>query len=185
VGSVGFPLQNTLVAAAHPEKDEFVKVGDLGELIVSGPQVMKGYWKNEKHPNAFARIAGENWLRTGDIGFMDEDGYFYMVERKKDVIKYKGYSIFPGEVEEVIKEHQHVSEVAVVGVQANEVEFGQIVKAFIVLKEKYRDTASKDNIISFCKDRLAAYKVPREIEFIDELPKNALGKVIRKELREG
>lgn len=184
-GSVGFPLQNTLVAAAHPEKDEFVKVGDLGELIVSGPQVMKGYWKNEKHPNAFARIAGENWLRTGDIGFMDEDGYFYMVERKKDVIKYKGYSIFPGEVEEVVKEHQHVSEVAVVGVQANEVEFGQIVKAFIVLKEKYRDVASKDSIISFCKDRLAAYKVPREIEFTDELPKNALGKVIRKELREG
>ena len=182
-GSIGYPLPSTLVAVADPERDEFVEVGELGELIVHGPQVMKGYWNSEKHPNPFARIAGKVWLRTGDMGRMDEYGYFYMVERKKDIIKYKGYTIIPGEVEEIIKEYEPVNEVAVIGVEAKEVELGQIVKAFIVLKDEHKEKTSKDDITNHCKDKLAAYKLPKEIEFIDELPKNALGKIVRKELR--
>ena len=114
---------------------------------------------------------------------MDEDGYFYMAERKKDVIKYKAYSIFPGEVEDVISEYTPVKEVSVVGITADVPEFGQIVKAFVVLEDEYKNTASKEDILNYCKDRLAVYKVPRKIEFIEELPRNSIGKVVRKELR--
>jgi long-chain acyl-CoA synthetase len=184
-GSVGYPLPGVLVAISHEERDEFVKFGEVGELIVSGPQVMKGYWNNGKrNPGAFAEIAGKRWVRTEDIGYMDKDGYAYMVERKKDVIKYKGYTMLPSEIEDVIKEYEPVREVAVVGVQANEIEFGQIVKAFIVLKDEHKGSIKRDDIIAWCKDKLAVYKVPKEIEFVDELPKNELGKIVRRKLRD-
>lgn len=184
-GSIGVPLSSTMVAVADPEKDKFVKVGMEGEIIVSGPQVMKGYWNNEnnEYPEAFAKIAGKRWIRSGDIGYMDNDGYFYMVERKKDIIKYKAHTIFPGEVENVLSEYEPIREVAVVGITASEPEYGQIVKAFVVLKDEYKGTIGKDDIVKYCKDKLAIYKIPKEIEFVEELPKNVLGKVIRKELR--
>jgi long-chain acyl-CoA synthetase len=106
-----------------------------------------------------------------------------MVERKKDIIKYKGYTILPSEVESAIREYPQVEEVCVVGTQANETEFGQFVKAFVVPKETYRTTIRKEEIINFCNDKLAAYKLPKEVEFVDKLPKNSIGKVVRKELR--
>ena len=115
---------------------------------------------------------------------MDEDGYCYMVERMKNIIKYKSYAIFPGEVEEVINGYEPVKEVAVIGLKAEVIEYGQIIKAFVVLKKAHKGTISKDDILNYCKDNLAIYKLPKEIEFIDELPRNAMGKIIRKELRE-
>ena len=114
---------------------------------------------------------------------MDQEGYFYIVERKKDIIKYKGYVIFPSEVERIISEYEPVKEVAVVGSKANEIEYGQVVKAFIVMKDNYKDTITKDDIINYCKDKLAYIKIPKDIQFIQELPKNAMGKVIRKQLK--
>jgi long-chain acyl-CoA synthetase len=183
-GSVGIPLPSTLVAIADSAKDEFVKVGEVGEIILCGPQVMKCYWNNaDRNRQAFAEIRGKRWIRSEDLGYMDQDGYFDMVERKKDVIKYKGYPIFPGEVEEIIHEYAPVSEVSVVGVKADDPEFGQIVKAFIVLKDEFKGTISGEDIVNSCKDKLAIYKIPKEIEFIDKLPKNALDKVIRRKLR--
>ena len=128
-------------------------------------------------------IGGKRWIRSEDLGYMDEDGYFYMVERKKDVIKYKGYTIFPGEVEEVIREFEPVQEVSVVGVRGEDSELGQIVKVFIVLKEAHKNTTRGEDVIKFCQDKLAIYKIPKEIEFIEELPKNALEKVVRRKLR--
>jgi long-chain acyl-CoA synthetase len=181
-GSVGIPLPGTIVAVADPEKDKFVKVGAIGELVICGPQVMKGYWNNgNKHPKAFAKIAGKKWVRTEDMGYMDNDGYFYLVERKKDVIKYKGYSIFPGEVENVISEYEPVREAAVVGISVHE--YGQIVKAFVVPKDEYKSSITKDDIVEWCKDKLAPYKIPKQIEFVEDLPKSPMEKVIRRKLR--
>jgi len=181
-GSLGIPLPNTLVAIANIDKDEFVPVGEIGEIIVHGPQVIKHYWNDgKKYKKAFAKIAGKMWLRTGDIGYMDADGYFYFIERKKDIIKYKGYTIFPGEIEKVIKENNMIKDAAVIGI--NNPMYGQIIKAYIVVKDEYKGKVSKKDIIKWCKDKIAYYKIPKEIEFIDELPKNIIGKVLRRQLR--
>jgi long-chain acyl-CoA synthetase len=185
-GSLGIPLPGILVAIADPKKDEFLEVGELGEIIISGPQVTRGYWnkgRGNKYPEAFAEIAGKRWIRSGDMGRMDEDGYFYMTDRIKNIIKYKAHMIYPGEVEDVLNEYEPLKEVAVVGIPANEVEFGEIIKAYVVLKDEYKNSITKDDIIDFCRDKLAIYKLPKEIEFIDELPRNAMGKVVRKELK--
>lgn len=183
-GSVGIPLPGVMVAIADPDEDEFAKVGELGEILVSGPQVMKGYWNDgHRYPKAFAYIGGRKWLRTQDIGYVDNDGYFYMVERKTDVVKYKGYPIFPGEVETVISEHKAIKEVAVVGIGARFPEYGQIVKAFIVPRHDYVKSITKQDVIDWCRDKLAPYKIPKEVEFVEELPKDVFGKVVRRELR--
>jgi len=182
-GSVGIPMPSSMVAIADPDTDRFKRVGAKGEIVITGPQVMKGYWNGHKYADPFAEIAGEKWLRTGDIGYMDRDGYFYMVERKKNIIKYKAHAIYPGEVETIINQYEPVQEAAVIGIPANDPEFGQFVKAFVVVKDEYKGNTSRDDIIAYCKDKLAIYKIPKKIEFIDELPKNALGKVKRKELR--
>lgn len=185
-GSLGIPMPGTLVAIADQEKDEFVPVGELGDIIISGPQVTRGYWnqgRGNKYPEAFVNIAGKRWIRSGDLGRMDEDGYFFMSDRIKNIIKYKAHMIFPGEVEDIINEYDPVKEVAVVGVPAKVREYGDIIKAVIVLKEEYKDSINEDDILNYCKDNLAIYKLPKEIKFIDELPRNAMGKVIRKDLR--
>jgi len=185
-GSVGLPLPSTIVAIADPEKDEFVKVGKKGEIIIRGPQVMKDYWRNvdNRYPNVFATIAKKKWLRTGDVGYMDRDGYFYMVERKKNIIKYKAHAIYPGEVENIINQYDPVQEAAVIGIPANDPEFGQFVKAFVALKDEYKGNTSREDIINYCRERLAVYKLPKKIQFVDALPRTSLGKVERKKLRE-
>ncbi|MBO8182387.1 MAG: long-chain fatty acid--CoA ligase [Archaeoglobus sp.] len=175
-GSIGLPLSDTL-AVVVDDAGNILPLGEVGEIAIKGPQVMKGYYKmDEETKNTLIN----GWLLTGDIGKMDEDGYFYIVDRKKDMIIAGGYNIYPREVEEVLYEHPDVLEAAVIGVP--DPKRGETVKAFIVLKEG--STATAEDIEKFCRERLAAYKVPRIIEFRKELPKTNVGKVLRRVLKE-
>ncbi|MEJ2733700.1 MAG: long-chain fatty acid--CoA ligase [Anaerolineae bacterium] len=182
--SLGVPVPDTDVKIVDAETGtQEMPVGEIGEIIIKGPQVMKGYW-NLPTETANALRTGPDgqpgWFFSGDIGYMDDDGYFHIADRKKDMIIAGGYNIYPADVEAVIFEHPAVKEAAVIGVPH---EYrGETVKAFIVLKEG--QTASEEEIIEFCKERMAAYRVPRQVEFRDDLPKSVIGKVLRRELRE-
>ena len=175
-GSIGMPYPDTDCKIVDSEEGKReLPIGEEGELIIKGPQVMSGYWNR---PNDTAVALRNGWLYTGDIARMDQDGYFYIVDRKKDVIIYGGYNIYPREVEEVLFEHPKVAEAVCIGVP--EKFFGEVVKAFIVPKEGSEVTA--EEIIEFCKARLIKYKVPRQVEFRTELPKTLVGKYLRKDL---
>jgi len=176
-GSIGLPLPDTEMKIVDLETgSEEVPPGEVGELCIRGPQVMLGYWNQ---PEETDRVLRDGWLHTGDVARMDEDGYTYVVDRVKDVIIAGGYNIYPREVEEVLYEHPAVLEAAVIGVPD---EYrGQAPKAFVVLKPGEKATA--EEIMAFCRERLARYKVPDHVEFCSELPKSALGKVLRRELR--
>ena len=155
------------------------KDGWVGELAVKGPNVMKGYWNR---PEETQKTLKDGWLFTGDLAKMDEDGYFYIVDRKKDMIIAGGYNIYPREVEEVLYQHEAVQEAAVVGVP--DPYRGETVAAFLVLKPEYQGKVSEKDIERFCRQNLAAYKVPRIIQFRESLPKSSVGKILRRELRE-
>jgi len=176
-GSIGLPWPDTECRIVDPETGEDVPVGEVGELLVRGPQVMKGYWNL---PEATAETLRDGWLHTGDMARMDEEGYFYIVDRKKDLIIAGGFNIYPREVEEVLYLHRGVKEAAVVGVP--DPYRGETVKAFIVPREGV--TLDPEEIKQFCRQHLAAYKIPRIIEFRDELPKSLVGKVLRRALLE-
>ncbi|MCL6611275.1 MAG: long-chain fatty acid--CoA ligase [Peptococcaceae bacterium] len=177
-GSIGVPLPDTLCRIMDIETGEKeMPLGETGEICVKGPQVMKGYWNR---PEENARVLRDGWFYTGDIGRMDERGMTFIVDRKKDLIIAGGYNIYPREVEEVLYEHPKIQEVSVAGVP--DPYRGETVKAFIVLKEG--ETATDQEIISFCKERLAAYKVPKMVEFRSELPKTMVGKILRRVLVE-
>mgnify|MGYP005849214829 CR=1 FL=1 len=183
IGSFGIPIQNTSVAIIDPETKDFAPLGEVGEIIVKGPIVFKGYWKRpEETKNCFIEIDGEQWFRTGDLGRMDEEGYFYFYDRKRDRIKYKGYSVFAREVEEVLKAHPQIKDAGVIGVPDPKV--GENVKAVIVLEREARGKLSEEDIMKYCEGRMAHYKCPRIIEFRGEVPKTDVGKVSRRELRE-
>jgi long-chain acyl-CoA synthetase len=173
--SVGVPLFNTVVRIVGEDGEE-LPPGEIGEFVTSGPQVVPGYWeKPEETENALPGGA----LRTGDVGFMDPEGWFYLVDRKKDQINASGYKVWPREVEDVLYGHEAVREAAVVGVPD---EYrGETVKAFVSLKEGR--SADADELIAFCRERMAAYKYPRQVEILDEIPKTATGKTLRRELR--
>jgi long-chain acyl-CoA synthetase len=174
--SVGLPIFNTVVRIVG-EDDQDLPAGEVGEIVTSGPQVVSGYWnKPEETENA---IPGGR-LHTGDVGLMDDNGWFYIVDRKKDQINAAGYKVWPREVEDVLYGHEAVREAAVVGVP--DAYRGESVKAFVSVKPGAEVDA--DTLIAYCKERMAAYKYPRQIEFIDELPKTASGKVLRRELRQ-
>jgi long-chain acyl-CoA synthetase len=178
-GSVGIPFPETDAAIVDlDDPGKFLPPGEVGELAVMGPQVMKGYW-NQREETANAFRGG--WFLTGDIAKMDEDGYFYIVDRKKDMINVAGMKVYPREVEEVLFEHPAVREAAAVALPDS---FrGEVVKAFVVLK----DPASKltaQEVTDYCAARLVGYKVPRQVEFVPELPKTLIGKVLRRKLRE-
>jgi long-chain acyl-CoA synthetase len=176
-GSIGVPMPDTDAAIVGSNSWEKLSVGEIGELIVRGPQVMAGYWKR---PDETVQVLRDGWLRTGDLAHCDADGYFYIVDRLKDMIIAGGYNIYPREVEDVLYSHPAVQEAAVIGVPD---EYrGETVKAFIVLKPGQRATA--EDIIAYCRTQLAAYKVPKRVEFVDDLPKSLVGKVLRRELRE-
>ncbi len=182
-GSIGFPVPSTEVAIVGLDpneegKFEPVPAGEEGELIIRGPQVMKGYWKRPEE--TAEAISEEGWFHTGDIARMDEDGCFYIVDRKKDLIIASGYNIVPREVEEVLYTHEKVQEAVVVGVP-DEVR-GENVKAYIVLKAG--QTSTPEEITEFCREQLAPYKVPRLVDFRDELPKSQVGKILRRVLLE-
>ncbi len=182
-GSIGLPVPNTIAAVASIDEPKILPKGEEGELVISGPQVMLGYKDMpEENEAAFFECCGLRWIRTGDIAKMDDEGYFYIVDRKKDLIKYKGYSIFPREVEEVIYRHPCVREVAVIG--APHKEWFEYVKAFVVLKDECKGKVKPEDIIEFAKKGLADYKVPKVVEFRDDLPKTAVGKILRRKLRE-
>ena len=177
VGSVGIPIPDTqcrIVDLSDGATD--VPVGETGELLVRGPQVMKGYWKR---PDATAETLTDGWLHTGDIAKMDEDGYFYIVDRKKDMIISSGFNVYPRDIEEVFFEHPKVMEATVIGIPHPK--RGEAVKVFVVLKEG--QTATAEELLKYCEDKLAKYKWPTEIEFRKELPKTNVGKVLKKDLR--
>jgi long-chain acyl-CoA synthetase len=183
VGSLGVPLPNTMVAIAHPEKDEFMKMGEIGELVVNGPQVMKGYWdREEESKQSFSVIAAKKWLRTGDLARMDNEGYFHFYDRKKDLIKYEGHVVFAQEIEETLKTHPKIKEAAVIGAPDEEV--GMNIKAVIVMQTDARGKLTEEEVISYCREKLEAYKIPKIIEFRREIPRTDVGKVSRRELRE-
>jgi len=183
VGSIGVPAVNTLAAILDPERDEYLPVGEMGEMVVAGPQVTKGYWRNpEATGECEAVIDGIRWWRTGDLGRMDEEGYFYLYDRKRDLIKYKGLRVYAREVEEVLKTHPQIKEAGVIGVPEPKV--GENVKAFVVLETDARGKLSEEDITRFCQDKLAHYKIPKVIDFVGEIPKTDVGKVSRRELRE-
>ena len=178
VGSIGLPLPDTDARIVDVETGtKTLDPGETGELAVKGPQVMRGYWRN---PEETALVLRDGWLLTGDIAHMDLDGYFYITDRKKDLIKYKDYSVYPREVEDVLYEHPAVKFCAVVGKPTPVV--GEIPKAFIVLKEGAKATA--EEIMVFIKEKVAPYKAVREVEFRQELPISAAGKVLRRTLQE-
>ncbi|MGQ0576136.1 MAG: AMP-binding protein [Pseudonocardia sp.] len=173
--SVGVPIYNTVVRIVGDDGAE-LPPGEIGEIVTSGPMVVKGYWNK---PEETAKAIPGGALHTGDVGYMDADGWFYIVDRKKDQINVAGYKVWPREVEDVLYEHEAVREAAVVGV-ADDYR-GETVKAFVSLRPgKSVDEAT---LIAFCKERMAAYKYPRSVEFLDEIPKTVTGKLLRRELR--
>jgi long-chain acyl-CoA synthetase len=175
-GSIGLPLPDVDARIVSLEDGMTVlSPGEIGELVISGPQVMKGY---HNMPFETTNVLKDGWLYTGDIASMDQAGYFYIVDRKKDLIKPGGFQVWPREVEEIIKRHPKVLDVGVAGV--TESYRGEIVKAWVVLKPG--ETSSEAEIRQFCSDELAPYKVPSLIEFRSELPKTAVGKILRREL---
>jgi long-chain acyl-CoA synthetase len=178
VGSIGLPLPDTDARIFDIKTGEkALELGETGELAVKGPQVMRGYWKK---PEETANALRDGWLYTGDIGKMDENGYFYITDRKKDLIKYKDYSVYPREIEDVIYEHPAVKLCAVVGKPDRMA--GEVPKAFIVLKDGAK--ATETEIMEFVKDKIASYKAIREIEFRKDLPLSGAGKVLRRALRD-
>ncbi|MED4933673.1 fatty acid--CoA ligase family protein [Heyndrickxia coagulans] len=174
-GSIG----TNIVHVENKVVDELgneVPVGEVGELVVRGPNVMKGYYKM---PEETAAAIRNGWLHTGDMAKMDEEGYFYIVDRKKDMVIVGGFNVYPREVEEVLYDHPDVVEVAAVGIpDPNQ---GEAVKVYVVSKNK---NLTEQELLDYCKERLAKYKVPKEIEFLEELPKNTTGKILRRSLKE-
>ena len=181
IGSVGMPLPDVEVRIADAESGEkMLAAGEVGEILIRAPQIMTGYWQNPTETAQVLRIYGEggSWLHTGDLGYMDEDGYLFIVDRKKDLIKVSGFQVWPREIEEVIASHPAVAEVAIAGV--SDPRKGEAVKAWVVLRP--RMSVTDEELRTYCKERLAPYKVPKMFEFRDSLPKTAVGKVLRRML---
>jgi len=177
-GTVGLPIPDTdvkIVSIDDPEKE--LPPGEPGEMVIKGPQIMMGYYKR---PEETAQVLKEGWFYSGDIGVFDDDGYLSIVDRKKDIIIAGGYNIYPLELDDVLMAHPKILEACTIGVPD---EYrGETVKAFIVAKEG--ETLMEEEVTQYCKEKLAAYKVPKIYEFIDELPKSAVGKVLRRKLKE-
>lgn len=176
-GSIGIPWPDTDSAIFQMDSTEPLPVGEVGEIAVRGPQVMKGYWNR---PEETEMVIRDGWFLTGDLGYMDEDGYFYIVDRKKDMIIAGGFNIYPREIEEVLYEHEAIQECVVAGIP--DPYRGETVKAYIVLKEGH--SVTEEELNDYCRTKLAAFKVPRFYEFREELPKTAVGKILRRTLIE-
>ncbi len=183
VGSAGIPFPDTEVKIVDIADDtKIMPVGKEGEIMIKGPQVMKGYWNK---PEETKNQMKDGWVKTGDIGKMDEDGYFYIVDRKKDMIDVSGFKVYPREVEDILYEHKAVLMASVIGIPDPQTPGNERVKAFVVLKDGFKEGDELVNELrEFCKKSLAPYKVPKSIEFRKELPETLVGKVLRKELRE-
>jgi long-chain acyl-CoA synthetase len=182
IGSIGLPVPGTdikIVDIADPTKE--LPRGEDGELAACGPQVMKGYWKRpDADEEVFVTLDGKRYFLTGDIGHIDEDGFLVITDRKKDLIIVGGFNVYPREVEDILFGHPKVELAAVIGVP--DAKSGERVKAFIKLKAG--ETATEEEIAAYCKEHMAAYKRPKEIEFRDEIPMSNVGKVLRRVLRD-
>lgn len=176
-GSIGYPVPGTELRVVDDEGKD-VEVGHVGELWVRGPQVMQGYWNNSSQTDLV--LTPERWLKTGDLASLNEDGLVFIVDRKKDLIIVSGFNVYPNEVEDVIVSHPDISECAVIGVTDGH--SGETVKAYIVLEQGSQ--YNEEKLIEYCRGHLAAYKVPKIYEIVDTLPKNNIGKVLRKDLRD-
>jgi fatty-acyl-CoA synthase len=173
---LGIPICDTDARVVNPDTLEELGPGEVGEIISSGPQIFRGYWKNADATAAcFIELDGKRFFRTGDLGRYDEEGYFFIVDRLKRMINASGYKVWPAEVEAILYGHPDVQEACIIG--ANDPLRGETVKCVIVLKADRRGKVSPDEIIGWCRDHMAAYKIPRLIEFADSLPKSATGKV--------
>ncbi len=185
VGSVGMPLPDVQVRIVDPDDGATpLPPGAIGEITMSAPQLMEGYWNRPAESAAVlhehADTPGTRWLSTGDLGYLDEDGYLFIIDRKKDLVKTSGYQVWPREIEEVLATHPAVAEVGAAGIP--DPIKGEVIKAWVVLRPG--NTATQENLRSFCRERLAPYKVPARIEFRTELPKTLVGKVLRRALRD-
>lgn len=175
VGSIGAPLSDTSAKIVKADGETEADIGEIGEIMLKGPQVMKGYWQK---PEETAAVLKDGWLATGDLGYMGEDGFFYIVDRKKDMIIAGGFNVYPREIEEVLYEHPAVKEAVCIGVP--DPYRGETVKAFIVLRDD--SNVTEEELDKHCREKLAAYKVPKLYEFRDELPKTFVGKILRRVL---
>ncbi|RDE15323.1 MAG: long-chain fatty acid--CoA ligase [Candidatus Thorarchaeota archaeon] len=183
IGSIGVPLPDTEVRIV--DTDDYRKImpiGEQGEIMIRGPQVMMGYWNK---PAATADQIKDGWLLTGDIGRMDEDGYFFIMDRKKDMIDVSGFKVYPREVEDVLFEHEAIENAAVIGIPDPKMKGSELVKAYVVLKEGFKGSPELENgIREFCRKSVSPYKVPKSVEFRKELPETLVGKVLRRDLKE-
>jgi len=178
VGSVGIPVPDTDCRIVDIETGtQDLEIGKSGEILLKGPQLTKGYYKR---PDETALAIKDGWFYTGDIGYMDDEGYLYIVDRKKDMIIAGGYNIYPREIDEILFEHPKIQEACAVGIP--DPYRGETVKAFVVVKPG--ESLTEEEVISYCRDKMAAYKAPKTVEFLDELPKSNIGKVLRRALRE-
>ena len=176
LASVGPPFPDTLEKIVSFDSGEELPLGEVGELMVKGPQVMKGYWNNPKETAAC--LTADGWLHTGDVGRFDEDGYLYLIERKKEMIKYKGYQVAPAELEALLYEHPAVLDAAVI--PKFDASGGEIPKACVVLRPGSQ--ASPEELMAFIAERVAPYKKIRDVEFFDHIPKSLAGKILRRDL---
>jgi len=178
--SVGVPIPNSIAKIVDLEKGtNELAPGEIGEIVDKGPMVVPGYWRK---PEETVHAIRDGWLYTGDVGKMDNDGWFYVIDRKKDMINVSGYKVWPRDIEDILYKHPSVREVSVVGVP--DPYRGETIKAFVALKEGKEGLVSADELITFCKERMAAFKYPRHIEFVDEIPKTLTGKFLRRALRD-
>ena len=175
-GSIGLPIPSTDVKICNEDGGE-LPVGEVGEICVRGPQVMEGYWQNEEE-TAKVMLPG-GWLRSGDVGRMDEHGFVFIEDRKKDMIIVSGFNVYPNEIEDVAVKMEGIDEAAAIGVPSEK--SGESVKLFVVRSDA---SINEEDVITHCKEELTAYKVPRQVEFRDELPKSNVGKILRRELRD-
>ena len=175
IGSIGTPIKGVEMKVVDDDGND-VDQGEVGEIVIKGPNVMKGYWGK---PDATAETIKDGWFHTGDMAKIDEEGYFFIVDRKKELILRGGYNVYPREIEEVLYEHPAVAEVAVVGIPDDKM--GEEVGAAVVLKSG--EVVGEDELKSYAKEQLASYKYPRQIWFPDELPKGATGKILKREIK--
>jgi long-chain acyl-CoA synthetase len=179
-GSIGIPISDTDARIVDVDTGTInLSPGEVGELVVRGPQIMLGYWNDATETRLVLR---NGWLHTGDIATMDSDGYFRIVDRKKDIINVSGFKVWPREVEEVLHEHPAVKNCAAVA--APDPTSGEVVKVFVTLQDQYIGKVTADDIIAFCKTKLADYKAPKIVDFRDTLPTSSVGKILRRKLRE-
>jgi long-chain acyl-CoA synthetase len=180
-GSIGLPLPDVEIRIAETEDgSRDMPTGQVGELLLRAPQLMQGYWNNPLETSETLRSYGEGgpWLHTGDLAYADDEGYIFLVDRKKDMVKTSGFQVWPREIEEVIAAHPAVQEVGVAGIP--DATKGEVAKAWVVLRTGR--TATEDELRAYCRERLAPYKVPARVEFRAELPKSMIGKVLRRVL---